>query len=49
MDNQKFFKQHLISSLSGKGAHISFQQALEGFPLEQAGIRVENIDHTMWQ
>lgn len=40
--------RHLINSLRGKGAHISLKQALEGFPREKAGERVEGLEHTVW-
>ncbi|MFW5806275.1 MAG: DinB family protein [Spirochaetota bacterium] len=38
----------LDSLLAGRGAHISFRQAIDGFPPEMAGTRVENLAHTAW-
>ncbi|MFO8065179.1 MAG: DinB family protein [Spirochaetota bacterium] len=41
-------RERLDSMLSGHGAHISFADAIEEFPIELAGARVEGLAHTMW-
>ena len=41
-------RERLDSLLNGHGAHISFTDALEDFPVELAGSRVEGLAHTMW-
>ncbi len=47
--NEKALREHLVSSLSGKGAHISFDRAVEGFPVKLLGARVPSLAHTAWQ
>ena len=41
-------REHLITLLSGRGAHIDFKAAVKNFPEELIGRRVENIPHTAW-
>ncbi len=41
-------REHLISMLKGEGAHASFDQTLEGWPLQFAGIKVAQFPHTAW-
>ena len=48
MDEKKLRAQ-LVYSLGGKGAHVSFDKAVKGFPRELVGRRVENLAHTAWQ
>jgi hypothetical protein len=42
-------REQLAYHLSGKGAHMSFDQAVKGFPRELMGKRVPNLAHTAWQ
>lgn len=42
------FRRYLAESVAGYGAHIPFDQAVDGFPPERAGERVENLAHTAW-
>ena len=48
MDEKKLRAQ-LVYSLGGKGAHMSFDKAVKGFPRELAGRRVAHLAHTAWQ
>jgi len=48
MDNTKL-REQIISSLSWHGAHLSFEQAVKGFPRELIGRRVPSLAHTAWQ
>ncbi len=48
MDDAKL-REQLVSSLSGHGAHMSFDQAVKGFPRELIGKRVTDLAHTPWQ
>ncbi len=41
-------REHLISMLEGEGAHATFDQTLEGWPLQFAGIKVAKFPHTAW-
>lgn len=48
MDDTKV-REQLVSSLSGRGAHMSLEQAVKGFPRELRGRRVPHLAHTAWQ
>jgi hypothetical protein len=48
MDDMKL-REQIVSSLSGHGAHLSFEQAVKEFPRELIGRRVPNLAHTAWQ
>jgi hypothetical protein len=48
MDESKL-REQLAYSLSGKGAHMSFDQAVKDFPRELIGIRIPHLAHTAWQ
>jgi hypothetical protein len=41
-------RERLDSLLAGHGAHISFSDAVEGFPVDRAGDRIEGLAHTAW-
>jgi DinB superfamily len=42
-------REQLVYSLGGKGAHMSFEQAVKGFPRDLVGERVPLLAHTAWQ
>jgi DinB superfamily len=42
-------RDQLVSSLTGKGAHVSFDQAVKGFTPDLAGQRIPRLAHTAWQ
>jgi len=48
MDETKLRAQ-VVYSLSGKGAHMSFDKAVKGFPRDRVGTRVAHLAHTAWQ
>ena len=48
MTNDETIRGELTRTLSGRGAHIPFEAAVEGFPYELVGRRVDRIPHTMW-
>jgi hypothetical protein len=48
MDDSKV-REQLVYSLRGKGAHMSFDQAVKGLPLAVVGKRVPGLAHTAWQ
>ncbi len=41
-------RKTLAQHLEGHGAHISFDEALEGFPFELAGKRPPHLGHSAW-
>jgi hypothetical protein len=42
-------REQLAYSLSGKGAHIGFDNAVKGFTLDLMGKRVPGLAHNAWQ
>ena len=48
MDDKRLRAQ-LAYSLAGKGAHLSFDKAVKGFPSELVGTNVPKLAHTAWQ
>jgi hypothetical protein len=49
MDDVSKLREQLVFHLSGHGAHIDFDAAVEGLTFEQAGVQVPNLAHTAWQ
>jgi len=45
---KKSFRTYLADALAGKGAHISFDQAVENFPMDRTGEKPPNLDHNAW-
>lgn len=46
---EKDLRKHLIELLGGGQAHITFQNAVKGFPVEKAGIRPAGSPHSAWE
>jgi hypothetical protein len=42
-------RQHLVALLDGKGAHISFEEAVADFPASLRGLKPPGAPHTAWQ
>ena len=42
-------RQHLVALLDGKGAHISFEEAVADFPGSLRGLKPPGAPHTAWQ
>ena len=42
-------RAHLIVLLKGGGAHVHFEDALEGFPADKRGVFIKGLPHTAWQ
>ncbi len=49
MSDDTKLREQLCYHLSGHGAHIGFDAAVEGFPIDLAAKRVPNLAHTAWQ
>src|SRR5512141_557200 len=49
MDTQKALKAHVLEVLDARSAHISTEDALDGFPLKEINTRVPNSPHTAWE
>ena len=42
-------REHLLYVLRGGGAHIKFEDAIDGFPAEFYNARAEGVPYTPWQ
>ena len=42
-------RKHLLELLEGKSAHIGFEKAVDGFPLDEINTPVDSSPHTAWQ
>lgn len=47
-EQDRLLRDHLRTAIGGHGAHISMSDALEGFPPERAGERVDAVPHSAW-
>jgi hypothetical protein len=45
----KSLRDHLLSLLRGGNAHISFDDFVADFPVEDCGQRIEGLPYTPWQ
>ena len=48
-DPQRTVRKQLIELLSGKGAHVSFDEAVAGLPPKLRGIKPPGQPHTAWR
>jgi len=46
--NNQGLREHLLYLLKGGGAHISFNDALNDWPLQLTGTKVAKFPHTAW-
>ena len=49
MNEEAKLREQLVFHLSGHGAHISFDAAVEGLPFDLTGKQLPNLAHTAWQ
>lgn len=42
-------RDHVIYLLEGGGAHLDFEKAIAGLPVELRGVRVDGVPHTAWR
>ena len=48
-DRDRSLREHLLYLLRGGGAHIKFEDAIDGFPAEFYNARAEGVPYTPWQ
>jgi hypothetical protein len=48
-DNDNALRDQLIALLGGGNAHLSFEDFVKDFPVEQCGRRIEGLPYTAWQ
>ncbi len=49
MPDDSALRQHLLDLLHGGNAHTTFDDAVNGFPAELAGIRPDGAPHSAWE
>jgi uncharacterized damage-inducible protein DinB len=42
-------RAHLVSALDWEEAHVGFDKAIAGIPVEQRGARAAGFEHSLWQ
>jgi hypothetical protein len=42
-------REHLVAMLHGGHAHMSFDQAVRGFPPDRVGVRPSTLPHSAWE
>jgi len=47
--NEKALREHLEYLLKGGGAHVHFEDVLNGFPSSKRGVFAKGLPHTGWQ
>ncbi|HWZ98281.1 MAG TPA: DinB family protein [Candidatus Dormibacteraeota bacterium] len=48
-NHDKALREHLVYLLKGGGAHVHFEDALNGFPESKRGVFAKGLPHTGWQ
>ena len=49
MDQEKILRERLLYVLEGKGAHVSFEDAIADFPEDYRGKKFPGLPYTAWQ
>src|SRR5918997_3593998 len=48
-DRDRSLRVHLLYLLRGGGAHVKFEEAINGFPAEFFNARADGVPYTPWQ
>jgi hypothetical protein len=48
MDQDQVVRDHLLSLLRGRNAHMNFDDAVADFPLEHINVKPPNVPYTPW-
>jgi hypothetical protein len=49
MDQHQTLRAELDKLLSGKGAHVDFDEAIAGFPASLCGVKPQGAPHSAWE
>ena len=49
MKNETIIREQLLQFFHGGNAHLSFERAIDQFPMEHINEKVSNIDYSPWQ
>ena len=47
--SDKDLRKHVLSLLSGRNAHIGFEDFIKDFPVDACGRKLEGLPYTSWQ
>lgn len=48
-NHDQSLRDHLLSLLQGRNAHISFDDFVKDFPVQTCGRKIEGLPYTAWQ
>ena len=48
-ESNSAIRDHLVRVLEWEDAHVSFDKAVDGIPLDKRGARADGFDHSPWQ
>jgi uncharacterized damage-inducible protein DinB len=48
-EENKAIREQLVQAIRGDQSHIDFETAIDDFPVELAGKKIEKASHTAWQ
>jgi len=48
-DPDVVMREQLVELLQGKGAHLSFEDAIAGLPAKMRGVKPPGMPHTIWR
>jgi len=49
MDDGRALREHLLYLLKGGGAHLKFESAVKGVPVDLRGKRPKGSQHSLWE
>ena len=49
MDRETSLREHLLELLAGGHAHLDFEKAIAGLPVDLRGARPPGLPHTPWR
>ncbi len=49
LDRDEQLRQHVATLIDGKGAHLTFEAVLDGWPADARHVAPEGTPHTAWQ
>jgi hypothetical protein len=47
--NERLLREHLVSLLSGRGAHVDWKVVFAGIPAKIRGVRPSGMPHSVWE
>jgi hypothetical protein len=48
MTTDKALRDHVVRLLDGRGAHMSYDEAIAAFPMDKINLKPPNIPYTFW-